>query len=228
VHISNSLLETPLHVATKIEHVELVEILLKSGADCYKEDAHKVIPYGIALSKNNIKILDLFNRYLPNSSPNTPNPVISQPAIITQPTITQQVITQSSITQPDNNIDPFTLIWNGNFEKLLIWATTLDHPKNVINSKRNPNFDNSSLLHTAVAAGKEDIVKWLLELGVEVNVKNSKGNTPLHSAVYRNSVSLVRRLIEKGADKTIKNLKGERPIDTTNDQTNPGIYQYFF
>jgi ankyrin repeat protein len=54
-------------------------------------------------------------------------------------------------------------------------------------------------IHLAVAYGHENIVQWMLDNGVPVDIRNRLGATPLHSAVYNNRMEIARYLLDSGA-----------------------------
>ena len=59
---------------------------------------------------------------------------------------------------------------------------------------------------------KPDMVEFLIDNGVEGNVKDKEGNTPLIKACYGNNISIIRKLLKAGAKVNVKNNKGETPI----------------
>lgn len=61
----------------------------------------------------------------------------------------------------------------------------------------------NTVLHIASLAGKEDLVKLLIERGAQVNVQNQKGFTPLYMAAQNNFEALVKFLIASGADQNL-------------------------
>lgn len=73
-------------------------------------------------------------------------------------------------------------------------------------------FGGSSPLITASLFGKEDIVKALLDAGVQVNFKNNEGSTALHTAAFFCEKEIVQLLLANGADKTITNKYGATPL----------------
>ena len=82
--------------------------------------------------------------------------------------------------------------------------------------------DGSTVLHIAAHCCEFEIVKYLIEMGVDFNVKDSEGNTPLHLAVqdevFRSKeqrLNVVKHLIEKGADNNTKNSNDQTAADVT-------------
>ena len=59
---------------------------------------------------------------------------------------------------------------------------------------------------------KPDMVEFLVDNGIEVNIKDKDGNTPLIKACYGNNSAIVRKLLKAGAEVNVKNDKGETPI----------------
>jgi len=58
----------------------------------------------------------------------------------------------------------------------------------------------NTALHLAALAGAEDVVKALIDEGMDVKAANKKGQTALHCAEESNSAGAIRILIEIGAD----------------------------
>ncbi len=54
-------------------------------------------------------------------------------------------------------------------------------------------------LHWAALMKHKDIVKYLIDMGAEVNITGLDGCTPLHSAAGQNAVAIIGMLIKKGA-----------------------------
>ncbi|MCS6874743.1 MAG: ankyrin repeat domain-containing protein [Pyrinomonadaceae bacterium] len=67
-------------------------------------------------------------------------------------------------------------------------------------------------LHLALSNQKEEIFRFLLEKGADVNLGGSKGKlrnqTVLHLAVVRGREDLVRELLERGADPNLADSEG--------------------
>jgi uncharacterized protein len=57
-----------------------------------------------------------------------------------------------------------------------------------------------------------EAVKFLLDLGADVNAANDDGNTPLHGAASLGLDTVARFLIDKGADVNARNADGRTPV----------------
>ena len=69
-------------------------------------------------------------------------------------------------------------------------------------------------IHQAAYEGNIEAVKQHLADGVDVNAKNSDGQTPLHYAAMEGYKEIVELLIAEGADLNAKNgLLGKTPLD---------------
>uniref|UniRef100_U3KBI4 Tumor protein p53 binding protein 2 n=1 Tax=Ficedula albicollis TaxID=59894 RepID=U3KBI4_FICAL len=66
-------------------------------------------------------------------------------------------------------------------------------------SRDMPNDEGITALHNAVCAGHTEIVKFLVQFGVNVNAADSDGWTPLHCAASCNNVQVCKFLVESGA-----------------------------
>jgi ankyrin repeat protein len=62
-----------------------------------------------------------------------------------------------------------------------------------------PNEWNCTPLYAAIASGELKMVKWLVNQGIDVNVKHVCGSTPLYYAIERNYYNIAHYLINKGA-----------------------------
>jgi len=58
-------------------------------------------------------------------------------------------------------------------------------------------------IHDAARDGHETALQLLLDMGADINERNSVGKTALLEAIYYNLISCVKILIQRGADATI-------------------------
>lgn len=70
-----------------------------------------------------------------------------------------------------------------------------------------------SPLHSAVGHGWADVVKVLIDLGVNVNAANNIGETVLHCAAFAGNLEIAEYLIDKGAIIKTKAKNGYDAID---------------
>ena len=68
-------------------------------------------------------------------------------------------------------------------------------------------------IHSAVAGRHARIVKMLLELGADPNLREQGGYTPLHAAAQNDDVNIIRMLLLGGADLTLKSQEGKTALD---------------
>ncbi len=68
-------------------------------------------------------------------------------------------------------------------------------------------------LQIAAEKGYENVVMFLVENGAEVNITDTKGNTPLIFIIHKTgNLEITRRLIEKGASVNAQNRTGETAL----------------
>jgi ankyrin repeat protein len=62
------------------------------------------------------------------------------------------------------------------------------------------NEDGKTPLHLATGWGRIDVMKYLISLKVDLNIKNKDGGTPLHVAASQGQPEAAKLLIKSGAD----------------------------
>jgi ankyrin repeat protein len=79
----------------------------------------------------------------------------------------------------------------------------------------DPDFrfrNGMTLLSAASGLGKVDAVKYLLEIGADVNIGDDSGVRPLHIAAFSGKVDVVLVLLEAGADLEARDYQGTTPL----------------
>lgn len=72
-------------------------------------------------------------------------------------------------------------------------------------------WENETALHLAVAAGRSEMVAFLLRSGADVSARDASEITPLHEAAFYGNTSVAEVLLKAGAD---VNAIGYRDKDT--------------
>jgi ankyrin repeat protein len=89
-----------------------------------------------------------------------------------------------------------------------------------------PNLDEAqeddgwTCLQTAAGHGRLEIVKFLVEVGADINKQDFDGWTPLHAASANGHLGVCRYLCENSADLSIKTYDDEM-LDTNYDGLTP-------
>lgn len=71
---------------------------------------------------------------------------------------------------------------------------------------------NDTPIHIAVAGGHLDVVRYLLDQGVPVDVGDNEGTTPLGGAVIHGHTEIAQLLIDRGARIDATDVNGETPL----------------
>jgi uncharacterized protein len=78
---------------------------------------------------------------------------------------------------------------------------------------RSTNWLSVQPLHSALAAGNEEVAAILIDAGADVNATQRSGFTPLQEAAATGSVASVDRLLAAGADRAAMNDDGKTAAD---------------
>ena len=87
----------------------------------------------------------------------------------------------------------------------------------------------SSPLITACVFGETEIVKLLIDAGVDLDVTNNEGSTALHTAAFFCRTEIVKTLLNKGIDTSVVNNSGATAAQSVMApfEAVKGIYEYF-
>jgi ankyrin repeat protein len=89
-------------------------------------------------------------------------------------------------------------------------STTLDTAQ--YGADEDGENEGKASLHAAAEEGNIDIVRSLLEQGMDINGRNAKHQTPLDRAAHKGNVDVVRLLIERGAEVDSRDDLGWTPL----------------
>ena len=200
---------TPLHYAVAPGHVEIVCLLLESGADPQ--------PYGYSLVRScilrdRVDILEaLIAAGLDPSTSEPPRSGIANPAMV-------EVLKAHGVDYgPDHAEGGWPPIV---FQSRGDRGGNVERVRSLIEGGADVNVRNhkgQSALHCAAKAGFVDIVALLLEHGCDVDARDKQGETPL-AAALRSTVKdkaklldVVRLIANAGADADLADHNGRCP-----------------
>lgn len=80
-------------------------------------------------------------------------------------------------------------------------------------------------LHMAARRGNVAVAAALLDLGAEIEARDSRGDTPLRRAVNCGKVEVARLLLARGADARSSGSKGLRPVEAARSEGMRALFQ---
>ncbi|XP_063697805.1 transient receptor potential cation channel subfamily A member 1 [Culicoides brevitarsis] len=165
---------TPLHCASMFDHYNIVEYLVNEGAELEASDIQKRTPLLLAASRAGWK------------------------------TVYQLIKMGANIECKDinsKNILHTVVLNGGDLEELVTKITEVHSLKSVLLLTNEKDILGSSPIHFCSRKGYIRSLKYLLRLGVCINMKDNDGQSPLHFAVRNGRYKVSRLLLDsdKGA-----------------------------
>lgn len=81
---------------------------------------------------------------------------------------------------------------------------------------KNDKVNGISLIHYASALGKDEILSYIIEHGVDVNTLDMLDRSPLHLAAAQDKITVLYILLNSGAIVDVADKAGLTPIDIAN------------
>ena len=82
-----------------------------------------------------------------------------------------------------------------------------------ISADTRSGITGRTALHLPAKLNRINVVKFLVNVGADINVMDNAGNTPLHYAAISNQAEIAKFLVDRGADINIKNNDGKIPLE---------------
>lgn len=93
------------------------------------------------------------------------------------------------------------------------WVSRHQQEYEMEDDRGSSNYDGVTVLQRAVMKNHSDIVKLLLKLDTNVNVRTKDGSTPLHLAATFGEIDIVKSLLDSAkVNLTIRDNKGQTPL----------------
>lgn len=114
----------------------------------------------------------------------------------------------------------------GHFEIVKLWSEKQDmlHAKDH-HGRTALHYATFEIVKDRVA--QERLVRYLLEAGIDVNVRSKGGNTALHNVVESNDYLIVKTLLKYGADPAIKNQRNQTTEELAREVGNAEVLDLF-
>ncbi len=182
-----------LTAALRAERPALAERLIRSGAvNLDHEDTDGISPLILTIRAGDLNLTAL----LLKSGASAKNDRISEAAIYQEDPAFFNLLTPYGITLPADAIAQAVDRDDLNLTRRLI---SMGADLNV----RKKYMSEYTALHLAAFRNNPDMIRLLVQSGMDVNIRNERGGTPLWKAVDSRRVEAVRTLLELGADPEI-------------------------
>ena len=215
---------TPLCLAARGGHEEVVQILLDCGAECNKTDTDGYTPLHMAVRFGHKDVVkELLDR---GAEPNIPDAIPLYTPLHTAARF-DYIDVAKMLLDAGANIDKKDLLG----QTPLFSAASYGHRDLAVlllDAGSDPNTTNITgwtPLHWAAKEGYGDMAKRLLDAGAEVDKVNSDWNerTALHNASHYGHIHVVQILLDRGADCKKKDTFGRTPLQMAQYKDNRDV-----
>ncbi|KAF8763623.1 Serine/threonine-protein phosphatase 6 like protein [Argiope bruennichi] len=203
---------TPLHLAAKLGHKIIVETLIIKGADVNAVTAvDKVTPLHNAASGGNHEVVKiLLNQKAKINARSADGSSPLHLAVYPGHTSVVKLLIENganvNIADYKNRTAIELAVAHGKLEIVKM----LSKLKRVnIHDKANDGF---SLLHIAAQFGHLNIMKYLIEIGADINSENDAGTKPIHFAAREGHKDIVQFLLDIDPSSKHLTIVGQTPV----------------
>jgi len=204
--------ETPLHVSSRLGHVEIALVLLKHGADTEAQDKYDFSPLERVAIGGHVEVAQVLLEH--GADANAQNKKRYTPLYWAsgrgKPAVAQVLLRHGADVKArsNDNMTPLHCALNEEVARLLLKhgadANALD-------------IKNRTPLHGVSELGSVGAVRVLLEHGVDVNARDANNATPLHLAsdpeyLEEGHLDIVRLLLQYSSDIHARDDKGRTPF----------------
>ena len=215
---------TFLHCAAKSIHGRMVEMVIRYSSvplDVNSKNLIGVTPLHVA-TLNSTEALSMLLKYNAdiNSTTNLGNTPLQYAALRGYYKACRQLcMTELGVSkgQPVYHInEELKINWQNSYEETALHLVIDGRDGVIMKSKKKWPFNICEDRYTK-------IVKLLLEMGANTNIKNHSGDTPLHIAARYEMEYIVMLLLHYNADVNLKNNRNETAMDLTKNHLYPHV-----
>ncbi|XP_073514113.1 protein phosphatase 1 regulatory subunit 12A-like isoform X3 [Phyllobates terribilis] len=200
---------TALHQACIDENIEMVQFLVENGASVNQQDNEGWTPLHAAASCGFVSIAQYLiskggNVAIVNSEGELPLDVSHESAM--------EKLLKSEVKKLGVDLDAA----KKEEEELMLRDARRWLNNGKYDDLRHPTT-GATPLHVAAAKGYTEVIRLLLQLGCDVDSRDSDGWTPLHAAAHWGQPDSCRLLCEALCDMEAVNKVGQTPFDVADD-----------
>lgn len=99
--------------------------------------------------------------------------------------------------------------------KVAIDENDLSVLRSIVELTKDPDYvlaNGQTILNYAAYSGADEILKYLLFSGANINIQDYDGNTPLHNAILREDDKIIKLLVKNNCNLNIFNVDGYTPL----------------
>jgi ankyrin repeat protein len=192
---------TALHLACRRGHVEVVYVLLDSGADAEALDKHKSSPLHEASQGGHAELVRiLLDRGVDTKSKNYAGHPPVFLALMGGHVPVVKVFIEFGVDIGIDGMDEWTPLHRALFEG------NIEVTRGLL--ERGADLTGQDLLRVAFLGGHAGVIQVFIEHGVDLTIKLTNGATVLHTTSTGGHVEMVRTLLEHGLDPTTQDNNG--------------------
>jgi ankyrin repeat protein len=192
---------TALHLACRRGHVEVVYVLLDSGADAEALDKHKSSPLHEASQGGHAELVRiLLDRGVDTKSKNYAGHPPVFLALMGGHVPVVKVFIEFGVDIGIKGMDEWTPLHRALFEG------NIEVTRGLL--ERGADLTGQDLLRVAFLGGHAGVIQVFIEHGVDLTIKLTNGATVLHTTSTGGHVEMVRTLLEHGLDPTTQDNNG--------------------
>lgn len=210
--------DTPLHVAAKLGHTDIIKFLVEKGANVNAVNPTGGMIFASASSNSPFKNTDQREE---NNIGQTPLHAALEVNDIPRPALLEivRLLLEKGADVNAQNGDTYPPLY------LTIFPGHDDIANLLLEHGADPvayNIRYGTLLHEAAARGRIEIMELLITHGAKIDAdkgRHGDTETPLHIAVRREQPEAVRYLLAKGASTEILNSDQKTPLQLTKHES---------